>query len=73
MAAAGGDAAAGGVDLERALQVATDAARAAGALIVKTFNEPKNVQHKGKVDLVSSPSDPDIEPALFWCPSWAEQ
>lgn len=66
MAAAGGGAAAGGVDLERALHVATDAARAAGVLIVNTFNEPKNVQHKGKVDLVSSWGEAVVEPALLW-------
>ena len=53
-AAAGGGVAAGGVDLEWALQVATGAAQAAGVLIVKTFNEPKHVQHKGQMDLVSS-------------------
>eukprot|EP00208_Stichococcus_sp_RCC1054_P003083 CAMPEP_0206149766 /NCGR_PEP_ID=MMETSP1473-20131121/37949_1 /ASSEMBLY_ACC=CAM_ASM_001109 /TAXON_ID=1461547 /ORGANISM="Stichococcus sp, Strain RCC1054" /LENGTH=290 /DNA_ID=CAMNT_0053547247 /DNA_START=251 /DNA_END=1123 /DNA_ORIENTATION=+ len=57
-------AASGPVDLQQALQVATDAARAAGALIVKTFNESKHVYHKGKVDLVTE-TDQQCEALIF--------
>lgn len=41
------------IDLQHALGVATDAAQQAGELIVKAFNAPKNIELKGKVDLVS--------------------
>jgi fructose-1,6-bisphosphatase/inositol monophosphatase family enzyme len=35
------------------LSVAVDAARAAGAIIGAAFSQPKNVEHKGAVDLVT--------------------
>lgn len=38
-----------GVDLDEALKVALAAAKAAGEMISSAFNQPKSVQHKGKV------------------------
>lgn len=53
----------GSIDLQHALGVATDAAHQAGELIVKAFNAPKNVELKGKVDLVSSSWPVYLSPA----------
>lgn len=41
------------VDLDRALAVAISAAETAGKLIKQGFDQPKTVEHKGKVDLVT--------------------
>lgn len=41
------------LDLQHCLQVAVLAARHAGAVIAAAFSAPKNVHHKGKVDLVT--------------------
>ena len=42
------------------LSVAVEAARAAGAIIRVAFSQPKNVEHKGAVDLVTE-SDKQAE------------
>ncbi|GMH42674.1 hypothetical protein BSKO_10593 [Bryopsis sp. KO-2023] len=44
--------------------IATNAARKAGAIINRAFNETKNVEHKGKVDLVTE-TDKACEKVVF--------
>lgn len=54
----------GGVHLQEALKTATAAAEHAGELIVKAFDAPKDVQLKGKVDLVTE-TDKQCEAVIF--------
>ncbi len=55
------------VDLASALEAATTAAKAAGAIIKANFFKPKNVQHKGAVDLVTE-TDQQCEHLIKVCP-----
>lgn len=52
------------MDPDEALKVALAAAKAAGELISSAFNQPKSVQHKGKVDLVTE-TDKNCEELVF--------
>lgn len=51
-------------DIASFQQAAIDAARKAGELIGKAFDLPKNVEHKGKVDLVTE-TDKECERVIF--------
>ncbi|GAQ77686.1 inositol monophosphatase [Klebsormidium nitens] len=57
-------ASAGDTDLKACLEVAVAAAKQAGEVIQKSFYETKNVQHKGKVDLVTE-TDKACEDLIF--------
>lgn len=48
----------------RWLEVAVEAAKAAGALIRDAFSKPKNVEHKGQVDLVTE-TDKECEEVII--------
>lgn len=41
------------MDTQKYLDVALDAAKAAGQVILDAWDKPRNVQHKGTADLVS--------------------